>query len=78
MHRLKGEGFARCARLQGGKEGKGRERKDPGLCQKLEETGSRLVPWLRVGMWVMKIVPILPCSQGLRDCGTALDNGVDR
>lgn len=37
-----------------------------------------LVPWLRVGMWVTKIVPILPSSQGLRDCGTALDNGVDR
>lgn len=45
MRRLKGEGFARCARLQGGREGKGRERKDPGLCQGLEETGSRIEDW---------------------------------
>lgn len=44
MHRLKGEGFARCARLQKGREGKGRE-KDPDLCQDLEETGSRIEDW---------------------------------
>lgn len=44
MCRLKGEGFARCTRLQRGREGKGRE-KNPGLCQDLEETGFRIEDW---------------------------------
>lgn len=80
MCRLKGEGFAKCARLQGGRERNGREKKDPGLCQDLEENGSRIEDWCQAE-WVSEtVLRDLPCSQGLGDCGTVLDsnNGVDR